>query len=179
MPIFKFLALILSFTSVLLLSSCLGELPPSDNAQEIESYEKLRKVYSAIEGVYEGVLTDSPQGELDIPVQLKIFMSDEPVGRNEDGVTRFVPVLQAYYRRLDIDDVRRNYFVRSVRYYEESGRLLMATEEDMQSGVPGVGYLSIQGRLLQNGNFEGNLSDHRGPQGKLLLQKLASSIEDL
>jgi hypothetical protein len=159
------------------LSSCfLGELPPSSNAQEQESNVRLMSTYSALTGVYEGYLQENPEGEADIPVRLELFMAFEPAGRNEDGETKFVPVLQAFYKRLDVEDARRNYFIRSIRYYKESGQLLMSTEERFQTSLPGVGYLFAEARLSRGDTkLIGRLTDHRGPQGILRLEKLASS----
>jgi hypothetical protein len=173
-----FLFFSLFFAVFLLLSSCLGQVPPSDNAQELESNERLLQAYSGIVGLYEGSLSENPNGEMDVPIQLNIFISYEPAGRNEDGATRFVPVLQAYLKRLDVDDVRRHYFITSVRYYQESGRILMATQEDMRGSVPGVGYLSIQGQILQNGSLRASFVDHRGPQGVLKLERLAKPMDE-
>lgn len=171
MPSRKILGSLLA--SVLLsLTACLGALPTSSTGQEYESNQKLMEVYSQVSGVFEGYLTDNPNSEPKIPVRLEIFIAHEAAGRNEDGETKFVPVLQAVYRRLDVDDVRWRYFIRAVRYYQESGDILMVVDEKAQSGVPGVGYLSIQGRT-KDGAFVGSLTDHRGPQGVLRLERLA------
>jgi hypothetical protein len=172
MPSRKILGLLLS-SSLVFLAGCLGALPKSSTGQEYESNQKLLEVYSQVTGVFEGYLSDNPNSEPNIPVRLEIFIAHEAAGRNEDGETKFVPVLQAVYRRLDVDDVRWRYFIRAVRYYQESGEVLMVVDEKAQSGVPGVGYLSVQGRLKE-GTFVGSLTDHRGPQGVLRLERLAS-----
>jgi len=157
------------------MTGCMGPLKNSSTGQEYESNMRLMEIYSDVAGVFEGQLSDNPNREPNVPVRLEIFIANEANGRNEDGEVKFVPVLRATYRRLDVEDVRRVYFISSVRYYQESGEIMMIVDERNQSGVPGVGYLSIQGRLTDSG-LEGKLADHRGPQGVLRLEKLASSV---
>ncbi|MEO5667705.1 MAG: hypothetical protein ABIR96_06590 [Bdellovibrionota bacterium] len=160
--------------SLACLTGCLGALPKSSTAQEYESNQRLQEIYEAQAGVFEGVLTQNPNNEPDRPVRLELFVTRQSNGRNEDGEEKFVPVLQATYRRLDVNDVRLRYFIKSVRYYEESGEMLMIVDDKTQGASPGEGYLAIQGRV-ENKIFTGSVVDHRGPQGILRLEKLASS----
>lgn len=158
-------------TTLLSITACMGPLKTSSSGQEYEANMRLMAMYSEVEGTYEGQLVDNPNGEAPYPARLEIFIAQQENGRNEDGDVKLVPVLRASYRRLDVDDVRRTYFIPSVRYYQESGELRMIVGEDMQSGIPGSGYLSIEGRVTDEG-FDGKLIDHRGPQGVLRLEKL-------
>ena len=153
------------------LTACLGEVPPSTDSREYDANARLMETFAPLEGTYVGVLTDNPNGESDLPIQLELFMAFEPAGRNEDGEVKMVPVLQAQYKRLDLEDARQNYFIPFVRFYKESGQIVFSTQEDMQSRTPGVGYLSIFGTLLGD-TVNARLKDHRGLQGRLILEKI-------
>ncbi len=155
----------------LFLAGCLSELPPSVDSREYDANAKLTAVYNEIEGTYEGNLVDSPTGESDVPVSLKLFLVFEPIGVNEDGETKLVPALKGEYQRLDIEDVRAHYFISSVRFYKESGQIVLLSPEDRTSGRPGGGYLSITGTLIGD-VLNGTLKDHRGLQGRLILEKI-------
>ena len=153
------------------LASCLGEIPRNNDGQELEANERLLGIYSPLEAYYEGELDDRPNGESSLPIRLQLFVAESPAGVNSDGETRMVPVLKAYYERLDVDDNRLNYFISSVRYYEESGRIVMQSEENFQSRTPGAGFISIKGSLSDD-VLEADVYDYRGFRGTLYLEKV-------
>lgn len=159
--------LLLSLSSLV---GCLGELPPSgETAREYEANARLTAEYMTLEGTYRGYLRDNPNGESDIPARLDLILAFEPSGRNEDGETKMVPILRAQYTRLDIDTSELNYSIPFVRFYKESGQIVMLTQENMSGAVaPGVGYLSIVGTLIE-GRLRATFTDHRGLQGRLEL----------
>lgn len=166
----KFLSRFMLLASVFLFAACMGDLPESSTAQEREAIQKLYAIYTPITGFYGGHLTENPYGEPDIPVQMEIFISNVSNGRNENGQEKLVPVLQANYRRLDTNDPNQRYSIRSISYFED-GSITMTVPEK-QGALPGVGSLSIIGRL-ENNILTATMADYRGTQGILRLEKLA------
>jgi len=158
---------------LLFLTSCLGDLPPNaETGREVEANARLLAEYESLQGAYKGYVRDNPNGEADIPARLDLILAFEPSGRNEDGETKMVAVLRAQYTRLDIDSSKVNYSIPFVRFYKESGQIVLLTQKDMSSGAPGVGYLSVVGTLI-DGQMRATLTDHRGLQGRLELVKYA------
>lgn len=155
----------------LVLSGCLGEIPDSNNSQEERAVLELAEVYSTIEAVYEGVLTNTVDDSEDIPVALNLFVATTASGLNSDGQPRMVPVLYGYYQRLDKEDPLFDYFIPNVRFYEETGRIVLQSNANPMGQTNGQGFLSITGTLV-DGELFARFSDNMGYRGELILERV-------
>lgn len=162
---------LLSIFFPIFLAGCLGEIPDSNNSQEERAVLELAEVYSTIEATYEGVLTNRVDDGEDIAVSLNLFVATTASGLNSDGQPRMVPVLYGYYERLDKDDPLFDYFIPNVRYYEETGRIVLQADANLFGEVNGRGFLSISGTLV-DGKLFARMSDNQGYRGELILERI-------
>ncbi len=184
MSLKKSAMVILCFVSAFALLSCdHQDAPKSNRAEEIRDRNKLKEILRPLEGTYHGEVSNASAGSDPFPIEIKIFLTEEPSGVNEDGETIFRPQLRGRYRRLDFPIVLTNEKSLFIRYYAETGEITMSslnTTTGIQ--VPGGGsvsrspldnfYLSISGQMISD-QIVGGIRNHRGLLGQISLKKVA------
>lgn len=133
--------------------------------QYLEDREDLLQKYSSVTGTYEGGLAirfkskENP-GQLEskeIPLQIAIYTEDLPMGRDNNGETKLVPVLRIRYRQLD---AVRSDVVLEGRYISETGEL---------NGASSDGITTLRNSFLKNGSLSGEVYRGNGKLGSFHL----------
>lgn len=141
---------------------------PSDKSSteaEVEDRQKLLKIMRTVVGVYRGTVENAEIGADPFPIEVKLFIVEEPAGQNSDGETKFRPTLKGRYRRLDFPPDSGTEKNLLARYYSETRELSMVTPAGVEPAI------SITGTL--NGSvIEGQLFNSRGPLGTFTLNKV-------
>lgn len=126
--------------------------------------ERLERTYQQFTGLYTG--TNKAYSGPNWPVKLQLY-TDE---KNIEGVR--TPILYALYTRPDVVDeiIGRRLMEVAVSIDGCKPLLAMKSEPWGGGGIPGVGLMRFSASY-DNGSLEGELVDHRGPQGILSVKK--------
>ncbi len=164
-----------SFGAVIMFASCGSETQESNanKQKEIDDRAALLSTLQPLTGVYEGEVNNGSQGSYPFPVELTVFLVDEPNGVNEDGELKFRPALRARYRRPDYpldSSSERNL---TARYYAESLTFTFVSLTAMGTASPASdpNYLSLSGRM-EGISMAGELRNQRGVLGRFTLKRV-------
>lgn len=127
--------------------------------------ERLERTYSMFTGIYTG--TNKAYQGADWPVRLHMFIDE----KNINGVS--TPVLIGLYRRPDFTDetIGERRMEVSVSIDGCEPVLTMKSDATGVGGrVPNAGLMRYSA-VYRNGTMEGELIDHRGPQGYLKVKR--------
>lgn len=133
--------------------------------------ERLMRTFSLFTAVYKGKVNPFDKSKKAWPVDLNLY-TDETVDAN--GVV--IPNLKALYRRLDFSDPTIGARLMDVQVVMDGCNpvLTMKSEPDGNGKIPGVGLMRFSSEyLMVNGKpqMQGELVDHRGPQGTMTVTK--------
>lgn len=132
---------ILAFCS--LLSAC-GVGPDSEDvtAQQRRDAEVLKTRYSAVSGVYEGILENKDSGLKARAAKLALYYQEIADGVNSDGSTRLRPKL---FGRFELVDFGEGYFVDLTGEYQAHGSLTLNSVSNQTANAT---VLSLEGFSL-------------------------------
>lgn len=163
------------FLTAIMFAACgAGTQESNANKQkEIDDRAALLSTLQPLTGVYEGEVSNDSRGSYPFPVELTVFLVDEPNGVNEDGELKFRPALRARYRRPDYpldSSSERNL---TARYYAESRTFTFVslTAMGMASPASDPNYLSLSGRI-EGFSIVGELRNQRGVLGHFTLKRV-------
>lgn len=164
----KFIGIIVLFG----LTACGSSAPNLSKQAELQDRETLLTTLNSITGKYQGVIQNSPEGNEDFPVEIDLYVIEEPNGVNEAGEQKFRPSLRGDYRRLDfpLDGTSNKNLVG--RYYQENNTLTLfsAVSTTQTSAGSAANYISITATIEQN-EIKGQARNQLGIMGDLVLTK--------
>lgn len=127
--------------------------------------ERRERTYRQFTGLFRG--TNKAYSGPNWPVKLQLYIDEK-----EDAGVR-VPVLMALYTRPDFSDETIGQRLMEVDVSIDGCKPVLAMKSDARPGngnIPGVGLMRYDATWT-NGTLEGELVDHRGPQGVLTVKK--------
>lgn len=158
----------------LIFSACGSELTDSkaNKQKELDDRASLLSALQPLTGVYSGEVRNESRGTYPFPVELTVFLVDEPNGVNEDGELKLRPTLRARYRRLDYPMDSSSERNLTARYYSESRSVTFLSLTALGTASPSSdpNYLSISGRF-DGHHITGEAHGQRGLLGQILLMK--------
>lgn len=128
--------------------------------------ERRERTYAQFVGQYRGK-NDAIDGP-DWPVKLQVYVDE----KTDNGIV--TPILMALYQRPDFADETIGQRLMEVDVSIDGCKPVLAMKADERpgngSGIPGVGMMRYNATYT-DGTLEGELVDHRGPQGYLTVKK--------
>lgn len=139
-----------------LMSGCgdVGSVSSSEDArtQQAKDSKALEDLYSGVQGVWEGSVSNASIGLAPFKGELSIYVYYIQDGTNSDGTPRLRPTLRGRFRPADFVTETDNIIL--VGDYDRSGRLIMTAQTAAASGssggaptVPAI--LSLRGSMSQ------------------------------
>ncbi len=166
----RFLISLFTISSLLAVSGCQDSGKTTNkNEQEIRDNAKLEAELKPLVGTYVGDVSNPSVGADPFPVQINIFLVKEQSGVNEDGEPKYRPALHGIYRRLDFPSDMTNEKSLVIRYYPETGEIVLGTATE-GSGTADSRFLSISGKF-SNGQITGEIANHRNVLGILKVER--------
>lgn len=163
-------ALFMSIFVGVIVSGCgdVGSISSSEDAraQQAKESKALEDLYSAVQGVWEGTVSNTSTGLRAFKGELSIYTYYIQDGSNSDGSPRLRPTLRGRFRPADFTTATDNIIL--VGDYDRSGRLIMASQSlgtvgsGSSGGVPSV--LSLRGSVAQ-GKLNLEISQQGGVWG--------------
>lgn len=138
---------------------------PEDETQLLR--ERLTRTYELYTGEYRGT-TEAYAGD-DWPVRLQVYLDE---AENDQGIR--VPVLMGLYTRPDLSDQTIGRRLMTATVSRDGCKPTLAMKADPIPGgrIPGVGLMRYTAEYFDDTkSMEGELVDHRGPQGILKVKK--------
>jgi hypothetical protein len=164
-------AMILGIFCLSILSGCADGLEDKKHKQrvaELEDRAHLRSTLRPLVGTYVGDVSNEAMGKDPFPVQLIVFIGEEPDGVNENGELKLRPELRALYRRLDYryDSSSEKNLIG--RFYVETSSLTFVSQTNMSRENESVTFAGV----YRDGEIAGELSNYRGVMGLMKVKRL-------
>lgn len=155
----------LSFTACSLNEVSNGDAGQEQTDRELRDRARLEKGFSEVLGMYSGEWTH----EVVSPLEIAFYTQEKQSGENPDGTTKILKELKA--RLFRVDELKANYTYFDVRYYKETGELVMVSEQ--QAGV--TSSISISG-YLRGEEFTG-LMTQAGKTGEIKIRRTTTKTQ--